>query len=317
MMRILTGAILLGGAILSAVIAAPSQTRAQEIRNCAVLFEEAQRALRDRDVAALEVLYEEALRDETCSSSFVRDLGKRVAALRYQKVLTEIRAGKPRERYADYLEETLTYARLWQISATLGEIALDRKDYGAAQFHFEQALDAVDNPDLTPEPGPSEEIVRRLMKNAETARLLAPDFVATPTRGGRPTGLGAPQVRGIKIRRVAVPIRFGSNSRQLTGVSLRNAEQLFINLRLIGTPDITLIGHSDSSGPAGYNMTLSIRRARTVADFLKDKGYTGAITVTGKGETEPYQPDNPDRYSREERLRMDRRVEICYGRQDC
>ncbi len=49
---------------------------------------------------------------------------------------------------------------------------------------------------------------------------------------------------------------------------------------------VTCTGHTDTAGPAGYNMALSLRRANTVKDALVREGVPAtSITVIGKGET--------------------------------
>jgi len=49
---------------------------------------------------------------------------------------------------------------------------------------------------------------------------------------------------------------------------------------------VTCTGHTDTAGPANYNMALSLRRANTVKDALVREGVPAtAITVVGKGET--------------------------------
>ncbi|MCP3473403.1 OmpA family protein [Bradyrhizobium sp. CCGUVB1N3] len=76
---------------------------------------------------------------------------------------------------------------------------------------------------------------------------------------------------------------------------------------------VQITGHTDSIGSPEYNMGLSLRRARAVANwFIAEKYCTAAdVIVIGKGETKPIEPntrpdgkDNP--YGREK----NRRVEI-------
>lgn len=51
---------------------------------------------------------------------------------------------------------------------------------------------------------------------------------------------------------------------------------------------IEVAGHADRSGPDGYNLALSIRRARAVADELVRQGVPrGSITTQGFGERRP------------------------------
>lgn len=79
--------------------------------------------------------------------------------------------------------------------------------------------------------------------------------------------------------------------------------------KIIATPgneSLTIIGHTDSTGPDAYNMKLSERRAQAVADFLADKGIArAAMTIEGKGESEPV-ADNKTKAGRAK----NRRVEI-------
>ncbi|MNJ28386.1 Outer membrane protein precursor [compost metagenome] len=51
---------------------------------------------------------------------------------------------------------------------------------------------------------------------------------------------------------------------------------------------VLIVGHADTSGSAAYNLGLSNRRARTVADALVAQGVNGGvISLDGKGETQP------------------------------
>ena len=53
-----------------------------------------------------------------------------------------------------------------------------------------------------------------------------------------------------------------------------------------GHEKITIIGHTDSTGPEEYNMKLSLRRAESAAEFLRSLGIDD-ITTEGRGESEP------------------------------
>ncbi|MDP2330207.1 MAG: OmpA family protein [Reyranella sp.] len=49
---------------------------------------------------------------------------------------------------------------------------------------------------------------------------------------------------------------------------------------------LTCTGHTDTAGPANYNMALSLRRANTVKAALVRQGVPAdTITVVGRGET--------------------------------
>ena len=60
------------------------------------------------------------------------------------------------------------------------------------------------------------------------------------------------------------------------------------NAGKMGSVRLVLTGHADTSGPEGYNLALSKRRADAVSGFFANMGFAqGEITVIAKGETEP------------------------------
>jgi OOP family OmpA-OmpF porin len=74
----------------------------------------------------------------------------------------------------------------------------------------------------------------------------------------------------------------------------------------MGAPQISVTGHADRSGPADYNLALSLRRADAVRQALIAGGIApDTITVSGRGEEEPAVP-TPDGV----REQANRRVEI-------
>ncbi len=65
-------------------------------------------------------------------------------------------------------------------------------------------------------------------------------------------------------------------------------KQLAVSLQNNPQTNITIIGHTDSTGTAAHNMDLSIRRAAAVKSFIVQQGVSGSrLTQQGKGETEP------------------------------
>lgn len=72
--------------------------------------------------------------------------------------------------------------------------------------------------------------------------------------------------------------------------------------------NVTVIGHTDSSGSATYNMSLSVRRAEAIKRLMVLKGIPEAnIRVLGRGEEEPIAPNDT-----EIGRIQNRRVEIRY-----
>jgi outer membrane protein OmpA-like peptidoglycan-associated protein len=60
------------------------------------------------------------------------------------------------------------------------------------------------------------------------------------------------------------------------------------NLQAYPDSTVQIVGHTDSDGDAGYNQTLSERRANAVADVLLNNGIPfSRIQTFGRGETQP------------------------------
>jgi OOP family OmpA-OmpF porin len=73
-----------------------------------------------------------------------------------------------------------------------------------------------------------------------------------------------------------------------------------------GDESLSIVGHTDSTGPEAYNQGLSERRAEAAATYLVEQGVPASrITTSGMGESQPV-ADNSTREGRA----MNRRVEI-------
>ncbi len=76
---------------------------------------------------------------------------------------------------------------------------------------------------------------------------------------------------------------------------------------------VTIVGHADKIGKAGYNKALSMKRAGTVKSFLAGKGLkTNKVRVDGMGDENSVTSCDTDT-SRAEKIKCmaaDRRVEI-------
>ncbi len=83
-------------------------------------------------------------------------------------------------------------------------------------------------------------------------------------------------------------IFFGFDEAKLNQVAKQNIDKIFRTLQKNKTYKLQIIGHTDSSGPAEYNLNLSKRRARTVRNHLIAKGIKEwRIFIKVYGESSP------------------------------
>jgi outer membrane protein OmpA-like peptidoglycan-associated protein len=83
-------------------------------------------------------------------------------------------------------------------------------------------------------------------------------------------------------------VLFATNKFELTENSKATLNDLAVILNKYPDTNLTVQGHTDSSGSDAYNQTLSEKRAGSVADYLKLQGIDPArITPVGFGETQP------------------------------
>lgn len=76
----------------------------------------------------------------------------------------------------------------------------------------------------------------------------------------------------------------------------------------IAPSSVSVVGHTDSTGPKNYNQTLSEKRANSVASYLAGQGIDRAkMQVSGRGESQPV-ASNKSRTGRAENRRVDIRV---------
>jgi outer membrane protein OmpA-like peptidoglycan-associated protein len=101
-------------------------------------------------------------------------------------------------------------------------------------------------------------------------------------------------------------ILFDINSSDLKPAVRTELNKLAEVLKKYEDTDILIEGHTDNTGTAEYNMQLSVRRAQSVGNYLKQLGIRGArLTETGYGITQPI-ADNSTTAGRT----LNRRVEI-------
>ncbi len=84
---------------------------------------------------------------------------------------------------------------------------------------------------------------------------------------------------------------FGHNKTNLVAEAMKVIHEAAEAAKQFGAANVRVVGHADRSGSATYNNGLSLRRANVVKGALSSEGIpAGAISVSGKGESEPLVP---------------------------
>lgn len=104
------------------------------------------------------------------------------------------------------------------------------------------------------------------------------------------------KVPGAKVERVgegivvefADKVLFGFDRSDLSATAEGNLDKLANILKEYPDTNIEIQGHTDSKGSDSYNMSLSEKRAQSVATYLRGRGIaSNRITTRGYGETAP------------------------------
>ncbi len=296
-----TKALLLLGAALFALSASPASA------NCLAVDKEIQAAKANGERHRYEELLKQALGEPTCDSDYRARVG-RVLSLSALKLLADKAKQSGKEPELSELEAVALLASPWQLSISLGDAYYDRKDWPKAFRAYEAALDDMRDEKANPKP-PPEALERHAYQRAIQARALAPTFIASRKVRGSPAGLASPKFRNFSVVAVPVPVRFAYDSSELAPDGEAAAQEILEYLASQGAKGVRLIGHTDPKGSDAYNLKLAESRAGAVKAYLAGKGYAGAVDIVSKGESEPFQADDPGKYSEEELFSMHRRVE--------
>jgi outer membrane protein OmpA-like peptidoglycan-associated protein len=267
--------------------------------------QQAHQAYQKKDAKALLALVEQ------CDSDYPRELAGRVlydstakltgtALLEGLKKVLEIAPNPSKPR--------------WKANIEMGKIAEKAGSFKTAFFHYETALDTLNSPNLSADDGAPAEVFLAIRKDAERVRLLADTFIAsTRGRDDKLSGVAQIRYRGSCVTQSIIPIHFETKQATLTADGERYAAEMGEMLKNNQYPDIEIIGHADERGTESDNMALSIQRAETLSHYLKQQGHTGQITIDGKGEAVHYDDANYASYSKDEQLRLNRRVEFNFN----
>ena len=128
------------------------------------------------------------------------------------------------------------------------------------------------------------------------AYAVPQDMLARDTSAAIGSAPGAP---------VVFRLNFEKGSTRLTPQSRAMVEAVFGEVRQRSAPDVSIVGHTDTLGGAAANMSLSLRRAETVARLLKPvASRIIAMDIGGQGETQLLVP-TPDNRAEPQNRRVE------------
>ncbi|KQV42476.1 MULTISPECIES: OmpA family protein [unclassified Rhizobium] len=242
-----------------------------------------------------------------CSADDVALIDRIAALATFNRIVAAVGAGANLAGFESELQGVIAEtAAPWQVLDALGDINRDRKGYEAAARYYQMALEDSDNRTLTPDwMAPDAAYIARLDRMATEMRLAAPKPVKLAMRGACKVAY-----RGVSLKKKATPVRYVFGTAEFTPEGIESARDLSQCLKSVKPKAITLIGHTDPIGTAASNRTLSVARAEALANYLVAEGYDGAWQVIGKGEDEPFKPDDASAYDEEILNQLNRRVEV-------
>jgi outer membrane protein OmpA-like peptidoglycan-associated protein len=210
----------------------------------------------------------------------------------------------------------------WLASYALGDFRWCQRRFLEAFRNFEKAIETMRDKILTPK-NPDNQTVQTLFNMGTQAKLLAASaadpkqaasvFEVTRDRCGGPTTASAflRDVRGIRPHSVILPIPFATGSARLSPIGALAVREAAMALKESTEKEaITIVGHTDERGADNYNMKLSQRRAQTVAKALRKLGVRGAVVAEWRGKREPLVIEEENGLTPEDRLTLNRRVEL-------
>jgi len=278
--------------------------------SCSEKAEALRGAIAAQDLDEVSRRYEALFKEPKCNDAVRYRTGIASSAVFAQVAQERMEAGASLESQRPILERGLSFARIWPLLAMLGDAAHEASDYDAASDLYQEALVAIDDEEMTPT-APPEPVIERIFRLATQSRMLSEAYTPVPKGpSGAPGGLAAMSIRSFNVKRVQVPITFPVDSAEFTPNGHRAAADLAEYLIYQAPERITLVGHTDHTGPDTHNLDLSRRRAEAVARYLYSQGFQGRIEVVAMGESDPFPLNDPDAYTYAQRLQMDRRVEL-------
>ncbi|MEK7990304.1 MAG: OmpA family protein [Thiotrichaceae bacterium] len=198
----------------------------------------------------------------------------------------------------------------WETKLQLADSAFQEKRWSDANRYYNEALDLIDNDYSSRTIYDSK--IREIHRKASYSLMLASEDNISVRSLYNCSTLMRSGVRGTSFDTHLLPVQFGFNRADFTTNGEIAAETIAqcLNQTFRGAKYITLVGHTDETGPRDYNRTLSLKRAKTLKKFLRREGINIELDVEGKGEDEPLYIDSSENYTQSEIDALNRRVEV-------
>ncbi|MEH2567730.1 OmpA family protein [Bradyrhizobium sp. AZCC 2289] len=285
--------------------------------DCEALIGKFNVALESRSISDAQSLESKIAVDASCGGRLV-EVQRRRAALELLLAQQMIDKQAPISEFEALVVDADKPDVLWRAAVGLGDIRFRQRRFDEATRAYERALETIKNPSKTPT-SPSEQNIRAVFNRAAESRMLAANeeggagnsqFVSASKdqRDGKIGGTMSPDIRGFKPTAIPIPIGFETASAKFTSIGAQAAKELAEVLREQAPSEITLVGHTDERGEAGYNMRLSGERVRAVASYLQQNGINAKITTIAKGKSEPLSLTDMSDLKQEDIWALNRRV---------
>ncbi|OJF90003.1 OmpA family protein [Pararhizobium antarcticum] len=244
---------------------------------------------------------------QTCSPDEMAIIDRVAALATFNRIVGAVGQGRKLQEFGAELETVQkTIGAPWQVLDALGDISRERKDYDSAAQYYQLALEDAANETLTPDwMAPDADYIRRLDHLAGEMRLVATKPVKLALRG--PCKV---TYRGVSLKKKSTPVRYVFGTADFTPEGLQSAKDVSECLKSVNPTSITLIGHTDPVGSPQANRSLSLKRAEALGHYLVSAGYKGRWKSVGRGEDEPFKPDDASAYDEATLHQLNRRVEL-------
>ncbi len=105
---------------------------------------------------------------------------------------------------------------------------------------------------------------------------------------GTPLGTAVDETGCAKVLARLNDVHFAFDSAVLTSKAKSILDGIISRVKAHPSSDISVEGHTDSTGPENYNQGLSQRRAEAVVNYLTSRGVSSSrLRAVGKGENSP------------------------------